>query len=155
MKENPEATEQKYNPLIRDLWQNGTYNVHDMRVVNTDARSHLAQKPEKCLQETAREKNKMHLEAWLQQRLHFFPFVPSVDGLLGVEAADTLKSIAIRLARKWQQPYSIKCRYVMIKIVTTLVRATHRCIRWSRVPAHHFSVQNLHWEDGSGLKLLW
>ena len=122
-----------------------------MRVVNTDARSHLAQKPEKCLQETAREKNKMHLEAWLQQRLHFFPFVPSVDGLLGVEAADTLKSIAIRLARKWQQPYSRKCIYAKNSIVITLVQSTHRCIRGSSVSSHRISIQVLQWEDSSSL----
>ena len=36
----PEATEQKGDPLIRDLWQNGTGSVHDMHVVNTDAKSH-------------------------------------------------------------------------------------------------------------------
>ena len=33
----PEATEQKGDILIQDLWQQGTDSVHDMRVVNTDA----------------------------------------------------------------------------------------------------------------------
>ena len=33
----PEATEQKGDLLIRDLWKNGIDSVHDMRVVNTDA----------------------------------------------------------------------------------------------------------------------
>ena len=31
----PEVTEQKGDLLIRDLWQQGTDIVHDMRVVNT------------------------------------------------------------------------------------------------------------------------
>ena len=35
----PEATEQKGDLLIRDLWANGTDSVHDVRVVNTDAKS--------------------------------------------------------------------------------------------------------------------
>ena len=35
----PEVTEQKGELLIRDLWKQGTDNVHDMRVVNTDALS--------------------------------------------------------------------------------------------------------------------
>ena len=35
-----EAMEQKGNLLIRDLWENGTDSVNDMRVVNTDAKSH-------------------------------------------------------------------------------------------------------------------
>ena len=37
-----EATEQNGDLRIRDLWQNGTDSVHDMRVVNTDAKSHSA-----------------------------------------------------------------------------------------------------------------
>ena len=36
-----EATEQKSDLMIRDLWQNGTDSIHDMRVVNTYAKSHL------------------------------------------------------------------------------------------------------------------
>ena len=52
----PEATEQKGDLLIRDLWQNGTTSVHNMSVVNTDAKSHSAKPPEKCLQEAERVK---------------------------------------------------------------------------------------------------
>ena len=36
----PEAIEQKGDLLIRNLWQNRTDIVHDMRVVNTDAKSY-------------------------------------------------------------------------------------------------------------------
>ena len=36
----PEVTEQKGDLLIREIWQNGTDSVHDMRVVNTYAKSH-------------------------------------------------------------------------------------------------------------------
>ena len=36
----PEATEQKGDLLLRDLWQNGTDSVQDMLVVNTDAKSY-------------------------------------------------------------------------------------------------------------------
>ena len=69
----PEATEQKGDLLIRDLWQNGTDSVHDMHVVNTDAKSHRAKDPEKCLQEAARVKKRMYLESGLQQSRHFSP----------------------------------------------------------------------------------
>ena len=36
--------------MIRDLWQNGTNSVHDIRVMNTDAKYHLSMTPGKCLQ---------------------------------------------------------------------------------------------------------
>ena len=83
----------------------------------------------------------MYLEACLQQRWHFSPFVALVDELMGLEAMATLKRIASRLATKWKQSYSKTCGYVKSRIVITLVRATHRCIRGSQVPAHRISVQ--------------
>ena len=52
-------TEQKGDPLIRDLCQNGTGGVHDMRVVNTDAKSHSEKPLEKCLQKAERAKKRM------------------------------------------------------------------------------------------------
>ena len=63
-----EATEQKGDLLIRDLWANRTDSVHDMRVVNTDAKSYWERTPEKCLEEAEKGKKKMYLEAFLQQR---------------------------------------------------------------------------------------
>ena len=41
----PKATEQKGDLLIRDLWANGTDSVHNMRVVNTDAKSYWGRTP--------------------------------------------------------------------------------------------------------------
>ena len=104
-----EVTEQKGDLIIRDLWQQGTDSVHDMRVVNTDALSYVRRSPEKCLQEAERGEKKIYLEACLQQRQHFSPFVASVNGLLGVEATATLKRIASHLATKWRQPYPKTC----------------------------------------------
>ena len=136
----PEATEQKGDLLIQDLWANGTDSVHNMRVVNTDAKSNWERSPEKCLEGAEKGKKKMYLEACLQQRRHFSPFVASVDGFLGVEATATLKRIASRLASKWKQPYSKTCGYITSRIAITLAWTTHRCIRGTRVPAHNISV---------------
>ena len=58
-----EVTEKKGDLLIRDLWQQGTDSVHNMRVVNTDAPTHKKKDPEKCLHEAERGKKKMYLEA--------------------------------------------------------------------------------------------
>ena len=69
----PEVTEQKGDLLICDLWKNGTNSVHDMHVVNTDAKSHRTKDPERCLQEAESGKKRMYLEACLQQCRHFYP----------------------------------------------------------------------------------
>ena len=148
-----EATEHKVELLIRDLWKKGTESVHDMRVMKTYAKSHSSKTPEKCLQEAEWLKKKMYLEACLQQRQHFSPFVASVDRRIWVEAAATLKRIASRLTTKFQQPYFRMCGYINSRVTITLVRATHRCIQGSRVPANKISAQRLQWEDGSGLNI--
>ena len=124
-----------------------------MRAVNTDAMSYVRRSPEKNLQEAERGKEKMYLEDCLQQRRHFSPFVTLVDELLGVEATATLKRISSRLATKWRQPYSKTCGYVKSRVAITLVRATHRYLCGSRVPAHRISVQRPQWEDGAGINL--
>ena len=59
----PEVTEHKGDLLIRDLWQQGTDSVHDMRVVNTDALSYVRKTPEKCLHEDERGKKNIYLDA--------------------------------------------------------------------------------------------
>ena len=146
-----EATEQKGYLLLWDLWKNGTDSVHDMHVLNIDAKSYCENSPERCLEEAERSNKKMYLEACLQQRRQFSPFVASVDGLLGVQATANLKRIASRLASKCKQPYSKTCGYVKSRIAITLVQSTHQCIRVSRVPAHKISVQIPQWEDRSGL----
>ena len=63
-----EATEQKVELLIHNLYQNWNDSVHDMRVLNIDAKPHSAKTPEKCLQEAEREKKKVYLKDFLQQR---------------------------------------------------------------------------------------
>ena len=93
----PEATEQKGDLLLWDLWHNGTDSVHDITFVNTDAKSYWEKSPEKCLEEAEKSKKKMYLERCLQQRRHFSPFVASINGILGVEVMANLKRIASRL----------------------------------------------------------
>ena len=148
-----EAMKQKWYLLICDLWQNGTDSVHNMRVVNTDAKSQSAKTPENCFQEAKRGKQSMHLQECAQQHRHFSPFVASVDGLLGVYATTTLKKLASRLVTKWWQPYSKTCGYIKSRIAITLVHVTHCCMQGSRILAHRSSMQRPQWEDGAGLNL--
>ena len=93
------------------------------------------------------------MESCLHQSCHLSPFLLSVDGLLGVEVYATLKHIASRLAKKWKQPYSLMCSYIKIRVATTMVRVTHRCIQGSLVTAHKIGVQRLQLDDGDGLNL--
>ena len=87
----------------------GWNKYHDMRVVNTDTKSYANKTSEICLHKAAKAKKKKYLGACLQKRRHFSPFIISFNGLLVVEAKDTLKRISIRLVTEWQKPYMRTC----------------------------------------------
>ncbi len=76
----------------------------------------------------------------------------STDGLVGREAKELLKRLSLRLSDKWEQPYSVVRGFVNARISIAIVRATHLCLRGSRVSASKISRRFL-WEDSTGLGL--
>jgi predicted alpha/beta-fold hydrolase len=103
-----------------------------------------------------KEKKQKHLGECLENRRHFTPFMLSVDGLLGQEAKTFTKRLAVKLvAGKWQKPCSQVRGCVKARLSTAAaVRATHLCLRRSRVPVHNISTGFSQWEDGAGLAML-
>jgi hypothetical protein len=103
-----------------------------------------------------REKKKKHLRACLEQRRHCFsPFVVSADGLLGEEAKILLRKLSAVLAEKWEKPHSEVCGCVKNARMRSIaiVRATHLCIRGSRIPTGKMCNRLPQWEDKAGLGL--
>jgi hypothetical protein len=84
---------------------------------------------------------------------HFTPFVVSTDGLIGKEANTLLKKVSSLLAEKWKKPYSVVCGYVNAQMSIAIVRATHLCLRGSRIPTSQMSNRCPQWEDKAGLGL--
>jgi hypothetical protein len=80
----------------------------------------------KCYSRVAREGEEENLEACLERRRHFTPFVCSVDaGLLGREAKTFAKRLAAKLASKWEKTYSQACGCINARLSIAIVRATH------------------------------
>jgi hypothetical protein len=76
----------------------------------------------------------------------------SCDGLIGREAGELLKRLSLRLADKWERPYSVVRGFVSARMSVAIVRATHLCLRGSRVPLSQIS-RRPQWEDRAGLGL--
>ena len=125
--------------------------IIDVCVTHTDAPSYRDREPDKVLQSQEREKKK-YLNNCLQQRRTFTPFVVSSDGLLGREAKSLIKQLSVLLTEKWNKPYSVVCGIIRSRISIAIVRASHQCIRGSRIPARSMSKQ-IQWEDGGGTGL--
>ena len=124
-----------------------------MHVVNTVTLYYQNKSPEKRLQTEKKEKKNNYLESYLQQRCQFYPFVVSVDGIIGAEVDAMLKRIATHLTTKWNQPYQWTCRYIKSRVAITLVRSTLLCIWGSQVPAHNIIIQKLQWDYEAVLHL--
>ena len=113
--------------------------IIDVRVTDTDAKSNLSKDPAKVLEAHEKKKKKKYLEACLEQRRTFTPFVVSTDGLIGKEAKTLLKKLSTLLAEKWGKSYAEVCGYVNARMSIAIVRATHLCLRGSRVSSSHMS----------------
>jgi hypothetical protein len=137
----------------RDILIRGTDCIVDVRVTDTDANSYCKCPLAKVIETQEKEKKRKYLQNCLKQRCHFTPFVVSVDGLLGREAATFSKRLAAKLASKWQRNYSEVCGYVNARLSITIVWATHLCLQGSRVPTDNVSTRRALWEDGAGLGL--
>ena len=139
--------------LIRGLWSTGSESIIDVRVTNVDCRTQRDKDPEKVLASHERAKKKKYLASCLEQRRSFIPFVVSADGLLGREASFLLQRLSALLAEKWGKSYSEVCGFVRARMSIAVVRATHLCLRGSRIPASQIAFRRPQWEDQAGLGL--
>ena len=140
---------------MRGFWARSTDCIVDVRVTDTDAKSYRNKTPAKVLAMQEEEKKRKYSQACREQRRHFVPFVVSADGLLGKEAKALLTRLAMKIAHKWDRPYSQICGYVRSRISIAVARATHLCLRGSRTPTSRMSLQRqAQFEDGAGIGLL-
>jgi hypothetical protein len=73
--------------------------------------------------------------------------------LLGREADRLLQHLAAKLSEKWEKPYSVVCGYIRTRISLAILRATHLCLRGSRIPASQISHRRVDWDGGAGVTL--
>lgn len=137
--------------LVRGLWERGTDCIIDVRLTDVDAKSYRSRDPYKVLEQHEREKKRKYLNPCIEQRRHFTPFVASTDGLIGKEGKILLKVLAARIAEKSGKPYSMVCGALKARMSVAIVRATHLCIRGSRIPTSSMSRRVPQWEDGAGM----
>jgi hypothetical protein len=139
--------------LLRNFWDRNKDAIIDIVVVDTDAKSHITRDPLKVLEGYEKRKKAKYLAACFDQRRDFTPFVVSVDGLISKEAQKLLQRLSGLLAKKWEKPYATVCAYVRATMSFAILRATHRCIRGSRIPVAQISTPLPLWEDQAGLGL--
>ena len=137
---------------VRGLFERQTDAIFDIRVKNTDAPSYRQKAVAKVLEEDEKDKKRKYLKECLARRLHFVPFVCSVDGVFAREATSFLKRLAGNLAEKWHKPYSETMGFVRGRVGMAIVRATNVCLRGARRSVYERD-NRVFMEGGAGLEL--
>ena len=153
LRANPptEKTIERGDVLVHGLYDRHTSCIIDVRVTDTDQPSYLTSTPAKAIAKQEKAKKQQYLESCLEQRRHFAPYVVDTYGLLGEEAKAFNKRIGLMLAEKWKSPYSAVMGFVNARVSVAILRASHLCLRGSRVPYRHISTKRSNWDDGAGL----
>ena len=133
------------------MWQHQTMALTDIRVLDSDAPSHI-DRPVEAVWSTAEQKKKQKYSTAVEaQRASFTPFVQTVDGVLGHEVQFFLKCLANQLSSRWDQPYARVMQWVRTRMLFATIRATNLCLRGSRVKWR----SGVSLEDGTGLPIIY
>ena len=117
---------------VHGFWERGRPCIFDVRITDTDARSHRNKDVSKVLAAQEKEKKDKYLKTCHEMRKDFTPMVYSVDGIAGREARSAEKHLATALAVKWKKPYSEMVYYVRVRMNLAVIRANSLLIRGSR-----------------------
>ena len=119
----------------------------DIRVIDTDAKSHASRPITSILESAESDKKKKYGQACEERRATFTPFITSIDGVLGREARAFTKRLSLTLAEKWQRSYGSTLSWVRARILFATLRATNHCLRGSRT-----KWRSLGQEDGAAIR---
>ena len=118
---------------VSGVWQPQAKALFDIRVVDTDAQSHVNRTVDSVLASAEKEKRKYNVAA-ANRHASFSPFVVSIDGYMGPrrEAKVVLSRFAEKLASLWKKPYPTVMGWVQMRMSFAILRATNVCVRGSR-----------------------
>lgn len=136
---------------VRGLWECQTTCIVDVRLTDSDQKSWVSKTVERVLAINEKEKKDKYLESCKTAWMHFSPFVSTVDEVLAREAKHLLKRLILHLWIKWDTPKSVITNYVETKMSMAILKATHQCLRESRVDKKIFGRSI--GQDGSSLGL--
>ena len=129
---------------IRGFWSVGRECIFDIRISNTESRTHRNKDPTKVLQAQEKEKRGKYEGACHEQRKDFTPLVYSIDGMAGPATRAAEKRMASRLAWKWKREYGEMVGYIKTRMALAVVRSNSLMWRGSRTRrrAHLGSIEN-------------
>ena len=127
--------------LIRGLFDRAKDCIIDVSISDLDCQSYFQKTAAAVLRSREKDKKRKYSAACAKYRRDFLPFITSADGLLGHEATALLQLLSSRLAERWDKPYPPVRGFLNLRVSLALVRASHLCIRGSRLSIGAFSPE--------------
>ncbi len=129
---------------IRGFWRVGRECIFDIRITNTESRTHRNKDPLKVLEAQEKEKKNKYESACHEQRKDFTALVYSIDGMAGPTTRAAEKRMASRLAWKWKREYSEMVGYIRTRMALAVVRSNTLMWRGSRTRRRAYlgSIEN-------------
>ena len=95
--------------------------LFDIRIIDTDARSHLTHSPVAVLASAEAEKKRKYCDACSDRHATFAPLCFSVDGLVGEEANCFLRHLVRRLSVVWDRSFNEVLGWLCVRLAFALV----------------------------------
>ena len=125
-----ERDEARLDINVRGFWTKYQMALFYVRVFDPNARRYGGKFLQQCYRTNEMEKKQKYKELFLQvENGSFTLFVFSVNGGMGKEANKCYSRIAEKLAKKWNEPYSVMMSWIWRKISFSMMKSIIMCIR--------------------------
>lgn len=139
------------NVAAHGFWTRDTTAIFDVRITDTNARSHRNSDPAKALERQVRERKTNNSDACREAHCHFTLLVFSIDGIRAKETIAASKRLGRLFSEKWKKAYSQIIGMIHSCLTVALVRAASSCLQDSQdVAARNFSLS---WVEGTRIHL--
>ena len=139
--------------MCRGFYARGIHLILDARITDADNQTNKVQLVDMVLRKHECRTKQLYLRKCLDQQRHFALYIVTADGTLGKEARTFHKALSHCLAKQWKCLVSKATQFVITSMSVAILRASHRCLRGSLLPAHTMGKRISLWEDEAGLGL--
>ena len=132
--DNGDHSQKRGDLIIRGFFKPETDVIVDVQIINLSAPTYRGKTAESVLRNAEVSKKRKYKHLCEQQRRTFVPFIMSACGILGNEANNFLRRLALLWSEKFDEPQCRSRQFINTRLDISLIRSCNLCIRGSRVP---------------------
>ena len=117
------------------FWTPRVTAFFDVRVTHVNSRSNQGKSTATIFKEQENEKKRKYNQRVMDVEMGTFtPLVFGTNGGMGLDCQNFLRTLAIKLSTKNDEPYASVISWLRIQLSIAILRSVHKCVRGSRYP---------------------